>query len=559
MMWNRSFSFRLAFPFLLLVFLCSPAAALQREEHRRDREALQSEEVEDYYEKWLKEDVIYIITDEERAIFNQLTTPEEKESFIEQFWLRRDPDPRTAINEFKEEHYRRIAYANEHFTSGDPGWMTDRGRIYIIHGPPDSIESRPTGGVYKRPLEEGGGTTSVYPYEKWRYRYIEGLGQDVELEFVDPTFTDKYQLAVFPWEKDALMTAPGMGKTLMEELGVSTRAERPAFMPAAGGAGYNPQEWFRRLKDTPFARYELLAKAQAAPRIKYRDLKEQVQVNIQYENLPIQVHQDYFKLNDAQVLVPITIQIPNRELSFKPEGDLHVAKLAVYGIVTSMTNRIITEFDDDLITSYRSQGLQEGLKKASVYQKIIPLEARMRYKLDLIVKDLHSGHVGVTRMAISPPNYTEEKLDTSSLILSNLVEPMERVPEENEMFVLGDVKVIPKLDKEFTPEMPLGVYLQVYNAAIDQQSFSPSLQVVYRLYKDGELLKEATDENGESTQFFSGRRVVLIKHLSLADLEPGRYQVQVEVVDRLTARQAQVSGDFKVVQPLKVASGGITP
>ncbi|MDA2928048.1 GWxTD domain-containing protein [Acidobacteria bacterium AH-259-G07] len=268
---------------LLVLFLGSLPSifALQK----KDEEALRLEEIEDYFEKWLKEDVLYIISDEEKAVFQKLTTPEENEQFIEQFWLRRDPDARTAINEFKEEHYRRIA--NENFTSGDPGWMTDRGRVYIIHGAPDSIVSRPTGGAYMRPIEEGGGKTSVHPYEKWRYRYIEGLGTDIELEFVDSTFTGKYQLAVFAWEKDALLNVPGAGKTLAEETGLATRADRPALMPAVGGAAYGPESMYSsRVKDNPFARYELHAKVQGAPVTKYKDLKELVQVNIQYVNLP---------------------------------------------------------------------------------------------------------------------------------------------------------------------------------------------------------------------------------------------------------------------------------
>ena len=106
------------------------------------------------YKKWLEEEVPYIISDEERTAFLQLQTNEEREQFIEAFWQRRDPTPDTVENEFKEEHYRRIAYANERFASGIPGWRTDRGRIYIIWGPPDEIEAHPTGGMYDRPMRK---------------------------------------------------------------------------------------------------------------------------------------------------------------------------------------------------------------------------------------------------------------------------------------------------------------------------------------------------------------------------------------------------------------------
>jgi GWxTD domain-containing protein len=516
---------------------------------QRGSQALQSEEMEDYYEKWLKEDVVYIISDEERAVFQQLSTPEEKEQFIEQFWFRRDPDPRTAHNEFKEEHYRRIAYANERFTSGNPGWQTDRGRIYIIHGEPDGIVSRPTGGSYVRPLEEGGGVTAVYPYEKWRYRYLEGVGDDVELEFVDPSESGEFRLATFHWEKDAIIMGrvPG-GQTLARQTGLAIQADHPAYTQASGGAGYGPENWYRRQRDAPFQRYETIARVGAAPVIKYRDLKELVEVNIRFETLPFEVTEQYFRLNEAQVLIPVTVQIKNRDVSFQIENNQQTARLAVYGIVASLTNRIVTEFEDDIVIRYRPDEMEEGLLKESAYQKVLPLESRNRYRIDLVVKDLNSGRVGVIRKALIPPAYGEENLEGSSLVLSDSIQPLETVPGTNDMFVLGDVQILPRLNGEFTNTMPLGVYYQVYNASLDQSTLEPSLRVTYNLRRNGELLRTAVDENGESLQFFSGRRVVILKQLSLAGLEPGDYQIEVEVHDRLTDRRLKETGTFFVVR-----------
>src|ERR1700730_16412745 len=119
------------------------------------------------YKKWLDEDVRWIITDEEQKAFKLLSNDEERDQFIEAFWQRRDPTPDTIENEFKEEHYRRMAYANEQFAAGIPGWKSDRGRIYIMYGPADEIESHPSGGSYERPMEEGGGSTSTFPFEDW--------------------------------------------------------------------------------------------------------------------------------------------------------------------------------------------------------------------------------------------------------------------------------------------------------------------------------------------------------------------------------------------------------
>src|SRR6266567_9530108 len=136
---------------------------------------------------WLEDEVVDIITADERKAFLELSTNEEREQFIEIFWDKRNPDPESPINTAKEEHYRRLAYADERFSSGIPGRKTDRGRIYIIWGPPDEIESHPTGGIYDRPPEQGGGSTSTFPWELWRYRHLEGIGENIEIEFVDTT------------------------------------------------------------------------------------------------------------------------------------------------------------------------------------------------------------------------------------------------------------------------------------------------------------------------------------------------------------------------------------
>jgi GWxTD domain-containing protein len=156
------------------------------------------------YDRWLREDVAYIVTDRERFAFQGLTTDEERDKFIEQFWLRRDPTPNTVENEFQEEHYRRIAYANEHYASGSgvAGWKTDRGRIYITFGPPDEIESHPSGGKYQRPAQEGGGEISTYPFEEWRYRHVDGVGENVVLPFVDKRRTGEFQMSRDPRDKE---------------------------------------------------------------------------------------------------------------------------------------------------------------------------------------------------------------------------------------------------------------------------------------------------------------------------------------------------------------------
>ena len=513
-------------------------------------EQIRQEEEQDYFAKWLKSDVRFIIMPEEKDVFLSLTTPEEKERFIEQFWFRRDPDPSTAYNEFKEEHYRRIAFANERFAEGTPGWLTDRGRIYIIHGEPDQIESHVAGEAwYDRLPEEGGGSTSTFPFIRWWYRHINGIGDNVELEFVDKRFTGAYQLALTPWEKDALMHTE-WGHTWAEEAGVAERVDRYRY---PGRAGLSDKFTAYRAQDNPFEKYRRHIMMEAPQPVKYKDFEKLVDVNITYEVLPLKVRLDYLRLDEGHVLVPITVQLQNQYLDFVQEGTVHVARMGIYGRIISLSNRLVMEFEDDLMIAYRPELLQKGLTERSMYQKILTLEKRGRYKLDLVVKDLRSGKVGVLQQAIIPPPYGEDKLASSSLILSGYIRTLDSAPEQDQMFVLGDVRIRPSMMKLFNQDRSLGVYLQLYNSAIDQTTFQPSLKVSYRILKDGQPVMEVVDEGGESVQYYSGRRVVLIKVLPLRGLERGEYSLQIEVHDQISNQQVTTKDEFRVVDNVQAA------
>jgi len=165
-----------------------------KEKFKQQKEV--KEELKGPYKKWVNEDVHWIITDQELKAFKSLSNDEERDNFIENFWLRRNPNPDSPENEFREEHYRRIAYSNEHFAAGKPGWKTDRGHMYISFGKPDSIDSHPSGGSYDRPMDEGGGQTSTFPFEVWHYRYLEGIGDNIDIEFVDTCMCGDYHMTI---------------------------------------------------------------------------------------------------------------------------------------------------------------------------------------------------------------------------------------------------------------------------------------------------------------------------------------------------------------------------
>src|SRR5688572_25471905 len=344
-------------------------------------------ELKKAYKDWLEKDVTYIITDEERKAFKKLANDDERERFIEEFWRRRDPDPDTDENEFKEEYYERIAYANEHFSSGIPGWKTDRGRIYIMYGKPDGRETHPMGGSYDRPSYHGGGSTTTYPFEIWFYRYLPGVGSGIEIEFVDPSGSGEYRIARSPDEKDAMLMVPGAGLTLSEQLGLSNKADRIA--------GHGGSMHYQREQDSPFSRLQMLADLNRPPQVKFNDLASAVNTGVIEENpLSFDVRVDFFRQSDERVITAFTIQTENKDLVFQDSGGLQQARINIFGRITSVAGRRAGIFEDPVITTATTEELTTAKDRKSAYQKAVAL-APGTYKVDVIVRDVASDRKSV--------------------------------------------------------------------------------------------------------------------------------------------------------------------
>ncbi len=496
-------------------------------------------ELKKAYKDWLEKDVTYVITDEERKAFKKLATDDERERFIEEFWRRRDPDPDTDENEFKEEYYERIAYANEHFASGIPGWKSDRGRIWIMYGKPDERETHPMGGNYERPSYEGGGNTSTYPFEIWFYRYLAGVGSGVEIEFVDPTGSGEYRIARNPNEKDALLMVPGAGLTLSEQLGLSDKADRISGLNGIGNNNY------QREQDSPFSRLQLLADLSRPPQVKFNDLASAVNTGVIEENpLNFDIRVDFFRQSDERVITALTIQTSNKDLVFQDSGGLQQARINIFGRITSVAGRRAGIFEDPVITTATIEELNEAKERKSAYQKAVAL-APGTYKVDVIVRDVTSGATGVRHVGFTVPRYDAQKLSTSTLVLAAKLESLIDQPAVGQ-FVIGQTKVIPNVSGVYQKGHPVGVYLQVYNAGIDQTTLRPSVDVEYALLKDGkELGKQAEDWRGMSD---SGQRLTLARLIDTRQLAPGEYELAVRIRDRVSGQALTPSAKFTVVQ-----------
>jgi GWxTD domain-containing protein len=521
-----------------------------KRERKKDNQDATKEKLGGVYKKWLDEDVRWIITDEELSAFKKLQNNAERDTFIEGFWQRRDPTPDTAENEYKEEHYRRIAYANEHYAAGMPGWRTDRGRIYIMYGPPTSVDSHPMGGPYQRSAEEGGGQTETFPFEVWRYRYLEGIGQEIEIEFVDDCGCGAYEMTLDRSKKDALLHVPNAGLTTMEEMGQANKADR--FRGGLESIGEGPFNHNNQSKQ--FDRMETFAKLNRAPDIKFKDLQNELVTHKFRTNLlPFDVQVDFVKLTSDTVLVPITLQVPLKGLTFANKDGVQRAVVNVYGQLTKLSGQIVQTFEETLHRDIPAELLEKEINNVSLYWKALPMRPGL-YRLDVVMKDVNGDKTGIFSRSYTVPDFGDEKLTSSTLILADQMEPVPAREVGTGNFVIGTNKVRPKVSSSdgkpasFTKKEKINFWLQVYNLGVDQKTNKPSATVEYQ------VVNTATNQHvldfTESTAQMGnvGEQVTLGKSLQLSQLDPGVYQVTIKVNDQISKQTISPTAKFAVQQ-----------
>ena len=508
-------------------------------------------ELKGEYKKWVDEDVRWIITDQELQAFKSLSNDEERDQFIEQFWLRRNPNPDSPENEYRDEHYRRIAYANEHFAAGKPGWRTDRGHIYIAYGKPDSIDSHPSGGSYERPMEEGGGNTSTFPFETWHYRYLEGIGDNIDIEFVDTCMCGDYHMTIDRSEKDALKHVPGAGQTLYEQMGQAKQADR-----FSGGGleqlGTGPMSAQNQSKQ--FDRLNTFAKLMAPPEVKFKDLESYMVTSKILTGPPFlfDVRTDYVKVTNDTVLVPVTLQIRNRDITFSNKDGVALGTVNILGRVSNLNHRPIQTFEDTVTVQVPSELLARTQNNASVYWKALPLRPGL-YKIDIVIKDVNNpDHIGIWKRSINVPKYDDDRLAASSLILAD---QMERVPSKDigeGNFVIGNTRIRPRVSNggiqpvTFHRAQNLNFWMQVYNLGIDEKSKHNGATVEYQVVNmaNNQTILQTQEETVKTNP--NADQITLERTMPLASLEPGKYQITIKVNDGITKQQIAESAPFIV-------------
>jgi GWxTD domain-containing protein len=508
------------------------------------------QELKGVYKKWVDEDVRWIITDQEMQAFKSLSNDEERDQFIENFWLRRNPNPDSPENEYREEHYARIAYANEHFAAGKPGWRTDRGHIYIAFGKPDNIDSHPSGGSYERPMDEGGGNTSTFPFEIWHYRYLDGIGDNIDIEFVDTCMCGDYHMTIDRSEKDALKHTPGAGQTLYEQMGMAKQSERMSGGLEQLGAGPMSQQ----NQSKQFDRLDRYAKLMAAPEIKFKDMESFMTTSKILTGPPFlfDVRTDYVKVTNDTILVPLTLQIKNSDITFTNKDGVAMGTVNILGRVSNLNHKPIQTFEDTVAVQVPTELLARKQHDLSVYWKALPLRPGL-YKIDVVIKDVNNpDHIGRWQRSLNVPRYDDDRLASSSLILAD---HMERVPSRDigsGSFVIGDTHIVPRVPSgiaapiTFHRAQSLNFWMQVYNLGIDEKSKQNGATIEYQ------ILDLATNKTILQAQELTSKtspnsdQVTIEKSLPLASLTPGKYQVSIKVNDGITKQQIAESAPFIV-------------
>ena len=527
---------------------------LKRQRSDKERYTSQKalrQELKGTYRTWLNQEVPYIITDEERKAFTSLSNDEERDAFIENFWLRRNPNPDSPENEFREEHYRRIAYANEHFAAGKPGWKTDRGHIYISYGKPDDIDSHPSGGSYNRTPDEGGGTTTTFPFEIWHYRYLEGIGENIDIEFVDTCQCGDYHFTIDRSEKDALLHVPGAGLTQYEEMNHKDKTDRfnGGGIENIGGGPEGQQA-----QGKEFDRIELAAKLFAPPPIKFKDLDAFVSEHklLTGPVFPFDVRTDFVKVTESMDMVPITLQIKNRDITFQTKDGVAKGLVNILMKVTTITGKTVQTQEDTVEVDQPAELLEKTLDRQSVYWKAIPLVPGL-YRLDIAIKDVNNpDHIGYYGRGIAVPVYHDEKLGASSLILADEMHTVSSREIGNGSFIIGGefvrprVSANPSVPVKFHRSQDLNFWLQFYNLGIDEATKSNSAMVTFQITDTatGTVLLEKQVDSKELGAHSD--ELTVEKSLPIGGLPPGKYKVTVKINDAISKQEIAQSAPFVV-------------
>ncbi|MDR3675786.1 MAG: GWxTD domain-containing protein, partial [Acidobacteriota bacterium] len=380
-------------------------------------------------------------------------------------------------------------------------------------------------------------------FEQWRYRYIDGIGTNIILEFVDTTMTGEYHLTMDPGEKDALLHVPGAGLTMAEQMGMTGSQSKMDRFNRTDGMTTGQTMGGQTESQNEFTRLDQFAKIFRPPEVKFKDLKAVVTSRISANLLPFDARTDFIRVTDQTVLTPVTVQVSNSDLQFQNKDGVMHGVLDIFMEISSLSGHIVNTFEKTLVLDVPEHEFQLFQNHKSLWQEAIPLKPG-RYKLSLVLKDDSNGHMGSEELGVVVPTFGEELLTNSSLILADQIQPLPTSQVGSGPFVIGGTKVRPSVNNQFTRDQRLGIYMQVYNLGIDDKTHKPSLDVRYEVERDGKALVDQPEDPLNLKK--ASQQFTVVKSMPLKGLTPGKYTVQIKVTDNIKKQTVSPTATFEV-------------
>ncbi|MFQ5744352.1 MAG: GWxTD domain-containing protein [Acidobacteriota bacterium] len=490
-------------------------------------------ELDEALERWPKEFVSYLITDQELQLYQSLEDREQRLRFIDRFWELRDPTPGTQRNEYREEHLRRFAFATRMYAAGKPGWATDRGRIYIILGPPNQLQRNPTG---RGPMERAS--------EVWTYNGVDNprLDASLDLAFVDFHGTGEYELvtdidATAPiWSEqsgyvnsnlDAYALRRHADTLYNERLGTSRRVD-----PARLAQDY--LDFSRELREIERVPEIHLARL--------RSLRRSVEATVSFDAFPVDSVVSYFQATGGATAVEVTVALSYDELLSTYVGGQRHYSADLYAALQRQGEVV----DDDERRLNFSLAPQEWdrLEAQKILQPLRLSAPAGSYELLVMVRDNPTEKVGRSIRQIELPALDGPGLRLSSLTLASRVARATRHDDHQDRpFVKGDLRVVPNVGASYRPRQPLLLYVQAYGLQLNAASGTNKVTVGGRIERDGARFRELPAQHPYPAP---KDRMAFSLQVPLKEFPPGAYSVTLTVVDEVAGTSASVSAPFQV-------------
>lgn len=479
------------FTLSFVIWLISPGA----EPSVATRQSAKKEPLSEAARQWLEEVVPYIITPAEREIFLNLPSEEERGKFIENFWKKRDPNPATPENEFKIAYYRRMAFVNKFFShSGIPGWRTDRGRIFIILGPPNEVQNDYL--ASRDSLSQPGAIK-----ETWTYWDLPNpnLPYALEFTFVDRYGTGHYELETGPRSRDNASFALDLDSV---------------------------HQYFNQL--------EILAEAMRNPFEKAEKLREVITTQVNYDLVPFDYDLYSRKASEDKSQTIISLTIPLQPLEArKSQGKSDYSLTLMVSLSDELGQSLLEKAQNINFSQDSTQ--QSGLSLSEYFLPLSLVTAPGKYGLHLLLLDNHSGKIGTWHRQVEVPDFSKKGLTLSDIILAS------SGPELRE----SQKPRLPRPRRDFRSDETMELEFEVYNVSLDPETKKGHILVKLFFYKDKELITSppALKQEVLATADCRVQTSLVPRHF-----QPGIYLVRVEVVDEVASLSCSGERSFRIIQ-----------